>query len=244
MQIQRVHALLVDATSSGTPEHLLMNKAFEGLSKNVPPSMIINAMEAVQARNLFAYQHAAKFDGQPGQTQVLGQLLAASLAAGLSKKDANEIIGQLQRRENSQKSEMSYELALESFKTTRDVSRLGVSSQAITGIVAQALSKGYNHEDMQSLRNAFMTQAQNAEPQELANAFAATMQAGKGPQEGAGSHDGPPGDSGQGGAGSGNGNSGSGPGDSGSGSGGSGGSGSESGGNSGSGGSGGPGSGQ
>ncbi len=246
MQIQRVHALLVDASASGTPEHQLMNKAFEGLAKNVPPSMIINAMETVQARNVFAYQHAAKFNGQPDKTRSLGQMLAASLAAGLSKKDANEIIVQLQRRENSQRSDMAYELALESFQTARNISRLGVSSQAVTGIITQALSKGYSHEDIQSLRNDFMTQAQNTEPQELAHAFASAMQAGKGPQEGAGSPGGSPGDSGQGGAGSGSGDSGSGSGGSGSDSGGSGGAGSGSGGNggsgSGSGGSGGPGS--
>ena len=82
---------------------------------------------------------------------------------------------------------MSYELALESLLMARDVSRLGVSSQAVTGMVARALSKGYSHEDLQSLHKTFMAQAQNAEPQELAHAFAAAMQAGKGPNKGAGS---------------------------------------------------------
>jgi len=245
-QIQLVHTLLVDAKTSGIPEGPLMNKAHEGIAKNVPPVLIINAMQVVQARNLFAYQHAAKFAEQSDQTKVLGQLMVASLAAGLSKKDANRIIGELQKYNDSQKSENSYELALESLQTARDVSRLGVSSQAVAGLVAQALSKGYSHTDMQSLRNAFMTQAQNSEPQELAHAFATAMQAGKGPQEDAGSPGGSPGDSGQGGAGSGSGDSGSGSGGSGSGSGGSGNAGSGSGGNggsgSGSGGNGGPGS--
>ena len=83
-QVQRVHTLLVVAKTSGVPVDTLMNKAHEGMTKNVPPYMIIKAMETVQARNLFAYQHAAKFAEEPGQKRELEQLLAASLAAGLS----------------------------------------------------------------------------------------------------------------------------------------------------------------
>jgi len=243
-QIQLVQTLLVDAKDSGIPERPLMDKVHEGIAKNVPPSMIINAMEAVQARNLFAYKQAAMITEQPDRKQVLGQLLAASLAAGLSIKDASKIIGELRQHDDSHKSEMSYKLALESFQTARDVSRLGVSSQAVTGIVAQALSKGYSYEDMQSLRNSFMMQSQHSEPQEIAHAFAEAMQAGKGPQNDVTSPGGPPADSGQGGGGSGSGGS-DGSGGSGGSSGNSGGGGSSSGGNGGSGsnsgGSGGPG---
>ena len=224
-QIQSVHTLLVETKTSGIPEGPLMNKVHEGISKNVPPSMIINAMEAVQARNLFAYKHAAMFAENPDQKQVLGQLLTASLSAGLSIKDASKIIGELWQHDDSRRSEISYKLALESFQTARDVSRLSVSSRAVTGMVVQALSKGYSYEDMQSLRNSFMMQSQHAEPQELAYAFAEAMQAGKDPQDKATTPGGQPGDSVQGGAGSGSGGSGGGPGESGGGSGGSGGSG-------------------
>ncbi len=230
-QIQSVHTLLVETKTSGIPEGPLMNKALEGIAKNVPPSMIINAMQAVQTRNLFAYKHAEMFAEQPGQQQVLGQLLTASLTAGLSIKDASKIIGELRQHDDSRKSEMSYKLALESFQTARDVSRLGVSSQAVTGIVAQALSKGYSYEDMQSLRNTFMMKSRHTEPQEVAHAFTEAIQAGKGPQNDARSPGSPPGDSGQGSPGSGSGGSGGGTGGSGGGSGGNGESGGGSGGN-------------
>jgi hypothetical protein len=230
-QIQLIQTLLVDAKTSGISEVPLMNKVHEGIAKNVPPSMIINAMEAVQARNLFAHKQAAMIAEQPVQKQVLGQLLTASLAAGLSRKDAGKIIGELRQHDDSRKSEMSYKLALESFQAARDISRLGVSSEAVTEIVAQALSKGYSYEDMQSLRNFFMMQSQHAEPQEIAHAFAEAMQAGKSPQNDGTSPSGPPGDSGQGGTGSGSGSGGSGGSGDGSGSGSGGGNGSGGGGN-------------
>ena len=238
-QVQRAHALLTQAKTSGTPVQPLMNKAFEGMAKNVPPSLIVGAMETVQARNSFAFQHAAKFTDQSSRAKNLGQVLAASLAAGLSKEDAGEIIGNLQQRASSMNAEQAYSLALESFQTARDVSRLGVPSQAVSGMVAQALSKGFSHEDMNALHSAFMNQAQHANPQNLAQGFTAAMQEGKGFQGVAGAAGGQTGVSGQGSGGSGGGSGGSGG--SGGGSGGSGGSGGGAGGSGGSGGGGGSG---
>ena len=229
-QVQRAHALLTEAKTSNTPMQPLMNKAHEGIAKNVPPSMIMSAMETVQARHSFAFQHAAKLTDEPTRAQHLGQVLAASLAAGLSKEDANTIMGQIQQQARSTNPNQAYSLALESFQTARDVSRLGVSSQDVTGMITQALSKGFSHEDMQALHSAFMNQAQHANPQNLAQGYTAGMQEGKGFPGAAGISGGQPGVSGSGGAGSG------GSGGSGGGSGGSGGSGGGSGGSGGSGG--------
>ena len=222
-QVQRAHALLTQAKTSGTPVQPLMNKAFEGMAKNVSPSLIVGAMETVQARNSFAFQHAARLTDQPSRAESLGQALAAGLAAGLSKEDADEMIGNLQQRASSMNAEQAYSLALESFQTARDVSRLGVPSQAVSGMVAQALSKGFSHEDMNALHSAFMNQAQHANPQNLAQGFTAAMQEGKGFQGVAGAAGGQTGVSGQGSGGSGGGSGGSGG--SGGGAGGSGGSG-------------------
>ena len=239
-QVQRAHALLTEAKTSNTPVQPLMNKAFEGMAKNVPPALIVGAMETVQARNSFAFARAANFTDQPSQAHNLGHIMAASLAAGFSKEDANEVIGKIQQHASSLKTDQAYNLALECFQTARDVSRLGVSSQAVTGIVVQALSKGFNHEDMQSLRSSFMMQAQQTDPQNLAHGYTAAMQEGKGFQGGAGIAGGHSGVSGSGGAGSGgSGGSGGGSGGSGGSGGGSGGSGGSGGGSGGSGGSGG-----
>jgi hypothetical protein len=238
-QVQRAYAVLVEAKASGTPEQPLMNKAFEGMAKNVDPALIVGAMETVQARNSFAFQSAAKLTGQSSRAKNLGQVLAAGLTAGLSRQDADEMIGKIQQRATSMNVEQAYSLALESFQTARDVSRLGVSSQAVTGMVSQALSKGFSHEDMHALRSSFMTQTQHANPQNLAQGYTAAMQEGKGFQGAAGAAGGQTGVSGQGGGTGGGGGLGGGSGGNGGSGGGTGGSGGSGGGSGGSGGSGG-----
>jgi hypothetical protein len=237
-QIQLAHALMIEAKNSGMPVQPLMNKAFEGMAKSVPPSLIVGAMETVQSRNAFAFQRAARLTHDKSRVENLGRTLAAGLVAGLSEQDADKITEMVQQRAGSMNSEQAYNLAMESYQTARDVSRLGVSSQAVTNMVTRALDKGFNHEDMRAMRSSFMMQAQHAEPQNLARGYASAIQEGKGFQDGRGTAGGQSGGSGMGSPGVGGG---AGSGGSGSGSGGSsGGSGSGSGG-SGSGGSGGPG---
>jgi hypothetical protein len=233
-QIQMAHALMIEAKNSGMPVEPLMNKAFEGMAKNVSPPLIVSAMETVQSRNAFAFQRAAQLAHQKSRTENLGRTLAAGLAAGLSKEDADKITKMVQQRAGSMNSDQAYSLALECFQTARDASRLGVSSQAVTGMVTTALAKGFNHEDMHALHNSFVTQAQQSEPQNLARGYTSAIQEGRGFQAGFGGSGGSASGSGAGAGGGGGSGSGSGGG-----SGGGGGSGSGSGG--GSGGSGGPG---
>jgi hypothetical protein len=219
-----------------------MNKAFEGMAKGVDPSLILGAMQMVQSRNEFAYQRAARFSQNKTRTANLGQSISSGLAAGLSKNDANKITEMIEQRSRSMKSDRAYSLALECFNTARDVSRLGVSSQAVTNMLAHALNKGFSHEDMRAMRSAFMTQAQQSQPQNLAHSYSAAIQAGKGFQQGSGGGAGNSGE-GAGGSGPGSGGSGASGGNAGGGSAGSGGSGVSGGSGSGGSGSGGGGSG-
>jgi hypothetical protein len=226
-QIQRAHALMIEARNSSLPVQPLTNKAFEGMAKGVPPPLIVNAMQTVQSRNAFAFQRAAQLSRDKTHIDSLGRTLATGLAAGLSREDADKITTMAQQRAGSMRSDQAYSLALESFQTARDVSRLGVSSSAVTGMVTRALDKGYNPEDMRTMRSAFMNQAQHADPQNLARGYTAAIQAGKGFHGGPGTAGGQSGGAGPGGSGSGgSGSGGGGSGGSGSGGGGSGGSGS------------------
>jgi len=242
-QVRRALALMIEAKISGMPVQSLMNKAFEGMAKRVDPSLIVGAMETVHSRNAFAFQRAAKLSTEKSRTDNLGRMLAAGLAAGLSKEDADKITEMARQRAASMGSDQTYSLALECYQTARDVSRLGVLSPAATGMVTQALKKGFSHEDMRVMRNSFMAATRWSDPQELARSYSAAIQEGKGfPQGprgvgGEGSDGGGQGASGHGSSGGGSGGSGPGSGDSGSsggnaggGSGGSGGSGSGSGG--------------
>ena len=221
-QIQLAHALMIEAKNSGMPVQLLMNKAFEGMAKSVPPGLVVGAMEKVQSRNAFAFQRAARLTNDRSRTENLGRTLAAGLAAGLSEQDAEKITQMVQQRAGSMNSDQAYSLALESYQTARDISRLGVSSQAVTSMVTRALDKGFNHEDMRDMRSAFMTQARHAEPQNLAHGYAAAIQEGKGFQQGPGAAGGQSGGPGTGGPGVGGGSGSGGSGSGGSGSGGSG----------------------
>ena len=206
-QIQRTHALMIEAKNGGMPVQPIMNKAFEGMAKGVEPSLIVVAMETVQSRNAFAHQLAAQLSRNNSNKANLGGALSAALAAGFAKEDAEKIKQMIHQRAQSMKSDMDFNLALECFKTARDVSRLGVSSQAVTNMLAGALNKGFNHQDLRAMRSAFMAQARQSQPQNLARSYSAAIQEGKGFQAGTG---GGAGSSGEGTGGSGPGNGGSG----------------------------------
>ncbi|MGD2014721.1 MAG: hypothetical protein PVG84_13275 [Desulfobacterales bacterium] len=226
-QIQQAYALMIEAKNSGMPVKPLMSKAFEGMAKNVPATLILNAMQAVQSRNAFAHRQAARLTDHKNHKKILGRTLAAGLAAGLSKKDVAEITNMVQQHLTSMNTEQSYRLALECFQTARDVSRLGVSSSAVTGMLTQAIKKGFNDEDMRNMRNSFVTQARHVEPQNLARGYTTAIQQGKDFSKDAGGSNGRSGGSGSGGSGvggsSGSGGSGSGSGEGSGGPGGSGG---------------------
>jgi hypothetical protein len=208
-QVQQAHTLMIEAQNSGLPVQPLMNKAFEGMAKGVNPSLVLGAMETVQSRNAFALRQAARLSKNKSQTENLGRVLSTALAAGFAKQDADKITQMLQQRSQTIKSDRAYSLALACYHTARDVSRLGVSSEAVSGMLANALNKGFDHNEMQAMRSAFMAQAQQSQPQDLAYSYSAAIQAGRGFQEGpAGSPGGSGGDAGGPGAGVGSGASG------------------------------------
>ncbi|MEJ2165161.1 MAG: hypothetical protein P8X90_06505 [Desulfobacterales bacterium] len=225
-QVQLAHALMIEAQNSGMPVQPLINKAFEGMAKNVLPPLIVNAMETVQSRNAFAFQRAAQLTNDKSRTENLGRTLAAGLAAGLSREDADKITKMVHQRAASLNSGQAYSLAFECFQAARDVSRLGVSSQSVTNIITQALNKGFTSEDMHTMRSSFITQAQHTDPQNLARGYSSAIQEGKAFQGGSGAAGGrtdTPGPGGGGGAAAGgSGSGGAGVGGGGSGTGGSG----------------------
>jgi len=97
-QIQLAHALMIEAKTSSMPVQPLMNKVFEGMAKGVPPPLIVNAMQTVQSRNAFAFQRAAQLARDKTHIDNLGRTMAAGLAAGLSKTDADKITSMAQQR--------------------------------------------------------------------------------------------------------------------------------------------------
>jgi len=132
---------------------------------------------------VIAYQSAARLPENKFQTAKLGHTLSAALAAGFSKEDVDKVTKKLQQCAKSMKSDKAYSLALECFKTTRDVSRLGVTSQAVTNMLVAALKKGFDQQEIYAMRSAFMTKAHQSQPQTPAHSYSAAIQEGKGFQE-------------------------------------------------------------
>jgi hypothetical protein len=164
-------------------------------------------MERVQARYTLAYRHAAELSGNRAQTASLGNALSAAMAAGFAPEEADRITQMIRQRAQTMQPDEGYNLALECFYTARDVSRLGVSSQAAANMLGGALEKEFDHQKMRAMRYAFMHQARQSEPQKLAHRFAESIQAGNGFQKGPGHG---PGSSGEGTGGPGPGRDGSG----------------------------------
>ena len=245
----------------GLPPGPVVNKAHEGMAKNVPDGAIVQAMERTRSQYAFGYSRAREFSDSRAQQQRIGKAIAESLAAGLTQADCDRIRDRLRDRKQDQLHDKTAEqnqdrvrdrdrdrvdveaLALEAFQTARAMARLGVSSSSTGEVVCQALKNRYSASEMQQLQAQFSNQTRSRSGEQLARRYAAAIEKGNragnlGSLSGSGL-----GGSSKGGGTGGSGGSGGGPGG-GSGGGGSGGGSGGSGGGGGSGGSGGGGGGK
>ncbi len=256
-QIVQAQHIVADTLEKDLPVEPVMNKAYEGMAKQVPAPSIVGAMERVTSRYEHAYALAGQLSQQKETVHKLGRNLAAGLAAGITSEDMEQLVSRLQTRERQMERAEVQALASECLLTTRDMARQGVSSGTAVEVVSRAVEKGFGEQEMRSMRSSFMSRSAQGSAESLARNYSNAIAAGKDPQSAVGkagvdhSFNGPGeaggmGDSGNGSSGGDSGGPGSSDsgGDSGNGSGGSGG-GSGSGGNGGgSGGSGGNGSGR
>jgi hypothetical protein len=251
-QTLAAHAVLVNAHQQQLPLNAIISKAFEGMSKHVAAGSIVNAMQKVHARHSFAHQQAQEFASRKAQMNLMQHIIAASLAAGMTPLEFETIVQELQARSQHMKADQKAALAIETFKTARDMARLGVSSSQTASVVGKALQHEFTTAQMQAMRASFINDSRTTAPQSTAAGYASAIEQGKsfGGHVGATSGSGEPGVSGAagdggggGGNGDGGGNGGGGNGDGGDGSGGDGGDGNGGGGGGGNGGGGGGGNG-
>jgi hypothetical protein len=191
-----------------------MNKAYEGMVKQLQAKNIVQAMERVRSRYAFAYEQARVLTKERSQVRTIGNPIAKAVTAGMDEKDIQGIMDRLQERTQQMTQSQTMELAKESFKATRDMARLGLSSKATTNLVCLALQNGYTAQNMENMRNSFMTQSRSSHPTQLANSYSDAIKGGKSPDSlgssessgpsgpgGPGGPDGPDGQGGQGGKG-------------------------------------------
>ncbi|MEW6185390.1 MAG: hypothetical protein AB1585_06585 [Thermodesulfobacteriota bacterium] len=179
-QMLRAHQILLDAQKEGLPWQPIMEKAQEGMAKQVGEGKILQAMEQVHARYAYTYEQANQFTQNREQTRQIAHNMAKGLEAGLTQKEMAQIMNTLQIRTREMTRTQRAELAEETFKTSRDMARLGLSSKAAADLVCQALQNRFTAREMATMRNSFTSQSRSTAPNQLAQNFSNALRSGKG----------------------------------------------------------------
>lgn len=219
-----------EAAEEDLPTEPLMNKAMEGMAKQVPEDQVIAAMETVRNRYRYAYRLARTVSDEKKANGPVTKAIADCLAAGMSDEEMDTIMTRLQTRTRLQTKDQAEELAVQTMLTVRTMMRLGANAADTTNTVCQRLQQHYSAQQMAQLRHRFSEETENTPARQLARQYAGSS----GPGAGSGGNN--SGGNGSGGNGSGGNGSGGGSGSGGSGSGGNGSGGNGSGGGGGNGG--------
>jgi hypothetical protein len=155
--VLQAHTILMDARKQGLQTEPIMNKAHEGLAKQVQPKAVVQAMEQVRSRHAFASKQARAFTNDKAKINQMATVLAGGLAAGMNHEDADRIMQALQERTRNMNRTHAEDLAMQTFMTTRMMARFGMHSQAIGDSVCQALEQGHNAQEMHNMQNTMMT---------------------------------------------------------------------------------------
>jgi hypothetical protein len=180
----RAQQMIMKAKEEGLPVEPIMEKAYEGMAKGVPPEQILQAMNRVHNRYGNAYEHAKGLTEDKGKRHRIRNTIAQCLAAGLSDEDAGKIAFKLQQRAHDDiTSAEASELATEAFGAARDMARLGATSMAATDTVWQALDRLYGAKEMRMMRESFVKNVRYASSAtSLANSYANSISRGEGPE--------------------------------------------------------------
>lgn len=216
-QILKAQGIVLESQSRGLPTKPVINKAFEGMAKQVAPERILQAMEAVCSRYAFAFEQARSLAREGEPIGRLGNMLAESLSAGLKEQDASQIISQLQGQSTKMNQGQIEELAAACLAMARDMSRLGVSSNLSSQVISSALSSGFNAASIAGMHQSMLAQSQAHSAQSVVQGLAHGMQQGQSAPGLGGMSGGQAGHGGQGGSGGSGGGAGGGSGGGGSG---------------------------
>jgi len=215
--IVRAHQVVMNAIKEGLPQEPVLNKGFEGMAKNVNGTRVVQAMQNVHNRYSYAYQRAMEITPSKSQLNIIAAAIAESLAAGINKKDIEQVMLGLQQRSRQKSIAQVEPLVKESFLSLKTMAHRGVSSVNATEVVCQALEQEYSFQEMNQMRRAFRSQSMNADPTGIAKQYANSIAQGSsagnlgkgmGGHGGSGNPIGSGGDSGGSGSGSGGGSSG------------------------------------
>lgn len=159
--VLEAHAILMNARKQGLQTEPIMNKAHEGLAKQVQAKAVVRAMEQVRARHAFASKQAKTITNDKAKINQMATVLAGSMAAGMNHEDAGRIMQVLQERTRNMTRAHAEDLAMQTFMTTQMMARLGMHSQAVGDSVCRALQKGHNAQEMHNMRDTMMVNSRD-----------------------------------------------------------------------------------
>jgi uncharacterized protein (DUF2267 family) len=175
--------MLMETIQSGLPVEPVMNKAFEGMAKNKPDGLIVQAMKKTQSRYAYAYRNAQELTPDQEMQHSIGLSIAQGMGAGLQDKDMEPVMAQLHTRIRQMSQNKADELCLQTFLTARVMARLGVHPDKVSQVVCQALQNQFTAREMQQLRSNFNSRSQQMSPNQLANQYAQKLAQGEKPGE-------------------------------------------------------------
>lgn len=169
---------VMEAARQGLPTEPVMNKAKEGMAKNVPPDRVVQAMAQVQGRYAKAHSLASGLNLDAQARHQVGNLMAEAMTARMTEDAGNRIMLQLQAKAQTLNHSMANQLAIQTAMTTREMARLGVNADRTAEVICLALQNQYQAREMAQLRQQFRDQAHQEDPQQLAQQFAHSLHQG------------------------------------------------------------------
>lgn len=181
-QIIQAQEAVMAALKQGSPAEPVINKAYEGMMKQVAAERVVRAMNQVQQRYAAAYRNADQLESAVDVRDQVGNRLAEGMAAGLEENDAARIMQQVRvRTRTMSQTKAADALAMETAATVRDLTRLGVSSGDAAEMMCRALQAGYQAKEMIRLRQQFREQVRMETAQGLARRYTMSIQNGQEP---------------------------------------------------------------
>jgi len=164
----RAQKILLDTVEEGLPNEPVMNKAYEGIAKNVQEDRVVEAMQKTRTRYSDAYRYARSITQNPVRVNDIGKAIAESLTAGINNKDAYQIMERLQNSTRQMTRNNTEAFAEEIFLSLRDMARRSVLSKIATDLVGKALEHQYSIEEIKQMRHSFISRSMNFDPTILA----------------------------------------------------------------------------
>lgn len=167
----RAHQLIRQAQAESLPVEPLVSKALEGMTKRVPEERIILAMEKVRFRYAEAYRYTRDLADSEEARRRLTSHMAEAMTAGMMPFDLERIIHQFRFQSRDMDGGKKAELGAETFATTKELARHGVSSRGTADLMCEALKQRYQAREMAQLRSAFKRHSQNTSAAVVAEGY-------------------------------------------------------------------------